>query len=165
MLVCHFYAPFRPRFKKFSSPLASSKKKHVCPTSAAMTNVKKMRKTFLLGSPSVDTSSVSKQPSPQDQQYRCTQFGPHRDDFLFAIGSRNLQSKASQGEKRLYMYALKLAFFEYICFSFQKAPMLLLDDVFSDLDPRKIDLLFRFVQQSSQVFLACANINIIRFSS
>ena len=98
----------------------------------------------------------------QDQLYKKTHFGPHLDDFIFFIGDSQVKINASQGESRLFSYALKFSIFEYICHFVKKAPLLLLDDIFSDLDPKKIDLFFQFIKKGSQVFLACANLDLIK---
>ncbi len=98
----------------------------------------------------------------QDQLYKKTHFGPHLDDFIFFIGDSKVKISASQGESRLFSYALKFSIFEYICHFVKKPPLLLLDDIFSDLDPKKIDLFFQFIKKGSQVFLACANLDLIK---
>ncbi|MEI7625028.1 MAG: DNA replication and repair protein RecF [Actinomycetota bacterium] len=71
--------------------------------------------------------------------------GPHRDDLRLAREGRELRSYGSQGQQRLGLLALLLAEREAIADSRGRAPLLLLDDVTSELDPerrqRLIDLL------------------------
>jgi DNA replication and repair protein RecF len=62
-----------------------------------------------------------------------TSLGPHRDDVRIAAGDRDLRSFGSQGEQRLALLALLLAEAELL----QLRPLLLLDDVLSELDPRR----------------------------
>ena len=92
-----------------------------------------------------------------DLRFKSTQYGPHRDDFLFLIGQRDLLTRASQGECRIFAYALKFAIFEYVCHFSRNPPIILLDDIFSDLDSHKISLFLKFIHKASQFFLACAN--------
>ncbi len=60
--------------------------------------------------------------------------GPHRDDFDFYEGKRNLASFGSRGEQRLAVLALKLAELSFISSKLGDRPVLLLDDIFSELD-------------------------------
>lgn len=63
-----------------------------------------------------------------------TLIGPHRDDFAVLLKDRNLAHFGSRGEQRTATLAFKLAQLEYMAFSLGKRPILLLDDVFSELD-------------------------------
>ena len=63
-----------------------------------------------------------------------TLIGPHRDDFLVQLDGRNLARFGSRGEQRTATLAFKLAQLEYMAKSLGKRPILLLDDVFSELD-------------------------------
>lgn len=68
-----------------------------------------------------------------------TLIGPHRDDFVFGIRNpeleiRNLSKYGSRGEQRMGTLAFKLAQLEYMSHILGKRPILLLDDVFSELD-------------------------------
>jgi len=63
-----------------------------------------------------------------------TLIGPHRDDFVLNLNNRNLAYFGSRGEQRTATLAFKLATLEYMALSLGKRPILLLDDVFSELD-------------------------------
>lgn len=63
-----------------------------------------------------------------------TLIGPHRDDFSITLENKNLAHFGSRGEQRLATLAFKLAQLEYMALSLGKRPVLLLDDVFSELD-------------------------------
>lgn len=63
-----------------------------------------------------------------------TTVGPHRDDLKFFINDKEITGSASRGEFRTLLLALKLAEIEYIKKQTDKNPILLLDDVFSELD-------------------------------
>ena len=63
-----------------------------------------------------------------------TLVGPHRDDFQILLDERNIARFGSRGEQRTATLAFKLGALEYMALSLGKRPILLLDDVFSELD-------------------------------
>lgn len=63
-----------------------------------------------------------------------TLIGPHRDDFKVLLADRNLAHFGSRGEQRMATLAFKLSQLEYMAKILGKRPILLLDDVFSELD-------------------------------
>jgi DNA replication and repair protein RecF len=71
----------------------------------------------------------------RDLERGATGLGPHLDDFSIAAGARDLRSFGSQGEQRTAVLALLLAEAELIEIRRGEAPLLLLDDVLSELDP------------------------------
>ena len=77
----------------------------------------------------------------KDVLARVTTIGPHRDDFSFIMDGRNLLSFASRGELRTVVLALKLAEVDFLEQVTGERPILLLDDVFSELDKDRRDFL------------------------
>jgi DNA replication and repair protein RecF len=71
----------------------------------------------------------------RDLERGATGLGPHLDDIVLSSGTRDLRSFGSQGEQRLTVLALLLAEAELIAERRSFAPLLLLDDVLSELDP------------------------------
>ena len=63
-----------------------------------------------------------------------TTIGPHRDDFVINFKGADIKTVASRGEMRTVVLALKMAEFAYIEQQTETKPILLLDDVFSELD-------------------------------
>lgn len=63
-----------------------------------------------------------------------TLLGPHRDDLVFLLNSKNIATFGSRGEYRSVILALKLCELEYLKNSSETEPILLLDDIFSELD-------------------------------
>jgi DNA replication and repair protein RecF len=61
--------------------------------------------------------------------------GPHRDDLILRIDGREARTHASQGEQRCLALALRLGVHRLVCARTPLRPVLLLDDVFSELDP------------------------------
>ena len=70
----------------------------------------------------------------RDIASRTTSVGPHRDDFHFMLNEKNMENFASRGEKRTVILALKVTELEIIASHIGSTPILLLDDVFSELD-------------------------------
>jgi DNA replication and repair protein RecF len=83
--------------------------------------------------------------------------GPHRDDVALSIEGRPSRTQASQGEQRTLALALRLAAHRHIALSTGSPPLLLLDDVFSELDPIRSDALVRHLPPG-QSLLATAGI-------
>lgn len=69
-----------------------------------------------------------------DRERRVTTVGPHRDEPGVVLNGRDTRAKASQGEQRTMMLALRLASHDAIAEAAGEPPVLLLDDVFSELD-------------------------------
>jgi DNA replication and repair protein RecF len=82
-----------------------------------------------------------------------TGLGPHLDDVVLTSGSRDLRSFGSQGEQRLTVLALLLAEAELIAERRGFAPLLLLDDVLSELDPNRRRVLAERVQGTGQTLV------------
>ena len=83
-----------------------------------------------------------------------TLVGPHRDDFAFFSAERDLASFASRGQQRTAILALKLAQLDLFEASGGKPPLLLLDDVFSELDPDRRAHLVRRIGALPQAFVS-----------
>ena len=74
-----------------------------------------------------------------------TSIGPHRDDLFFYVNGRLLKAFGSQGQQRSAALALKLAQLEYIKNAVGEYPILLLDDVMSELDADRRTHLLKFI--------------------
>jgi DNA replication and repair protein RecF len=86
-----------------------------------------------------------------------TGLGPHLDDVALVAGTRELRSFGSQGEQRLAMLALLLAEAELITARRGVPPLLLLDDVLSELDPERRRILARRVAGVGQALIAATD--------
>jgi DNA replication and repair protein RecF len=89
----------------------------------------------------------------RDLERGSTGLGPHLDDVILANGARDLRNFGSQGEQRLTVLALLLAEAELIAKRRGFAPLLLLDDVLSELDPARRGVLAGRVQGSGQTLV------------
>jgi DNA replication and repair protein RecF len=89
----------------------------------------------------------------RDVERGSTGLGPHLDDVVLTSGTRDLRSFGSQGEQRLTVLALLLAEAELIAARRGFAPLLLLDDVLSELDPNRRRVLAERVQGTGQTLV------------
>lgn len=94
----------------------------------------------------------------EDLRSRTTGVGPHRDDLEIFIDEKNIRSFGSQGQQRSAVLALKLA--ESLCMGemLGENPVILLDDVMSELDHSRRDYLLNHLDQN-QVFVTCCDKN------
>ena len=89
-----------------------------------------------------------------DQRRGGSRFGPHRDELVLSIGERPVRGVASQGQHRAVVLALKSAEVQVVGAARGSRPILLLDDVSSELDRDRTAALFAFLrEQRGQVFL------------
>jgi len=87
-----------------------------------------------------------------------TLVGPHRDEVAFLIGGRDARSFGSQGQTRTIALAWKLAEVSVISEIAGQPPVLLLDDVMSELDERRRHALASFVGGAAQTFVTTTNL-------
>jgi DNA replication and repair protein RecF len=79
-----------------------------------------------------------------------TVVGPHRDDFQIFLNAKPADLFASEGQQRTVAIALKLGQAKILELEFQKPPLLLLDDVFGELDPVRRNRLFSALPSRGQ---------------
>ncbi|RKX26617.1 MAG: hypothetical protein DRP47_07915, partial [Candidatus Zixiibacteriota bacterium] len=82
--------------------------------------------------------------------------GPHRDDLHVAIGDYPARTHSSQGEIRTAAIALKLAVYHLLRRERRSTPVLLLDEIFSELDPDRSSALIESFSDFGQLFLTSA---------
>ena len=86
-------------------------------------------------------------------------FGPHADHINIFINNRNAQQFASQGQQRSLVLAYKLAEVALIKDRLNQSPVLLLDDVMSELDADRRESLFKVVSDSVQTFISSTTLS------
>ncbi len=84
--------------------------------------------------------------------------GPHRDDLLFFVNGKDVQTFGSQGQQRTTALSLKLAEIELIHSEIGEYPILLLDDVLSELDDYRQSHLLNTIQGKVQTFVSTTNV-------
>ena len=85
--------------------------------------------------------------------------GPHRDDVVFKINGQNVQVYGSQGQQRTTALSVKLAEIELMKNKTGEYPILLLDDVLSELDGNRQTHLLKTIQGRVQTFLTTPGLN------
>ncbi len=124
---------------------------------------------FVTASEEVELAYVSDVASPdfelmfhnslhQDLALQRTIKGIHRDEVHFLLNGHLLKKVGSQGQQKSFVIALKLAQFECMHKALQIKPLLLLDDIFDNLDEQRIDRLVQLIGQQhfGQVFITDA---------
>lgn len=89
-----------------------------------------------------------------DLKYTSTQTGPHRDDILFLINGMDVRKFGSQGQQRTVALSLKIAEIKLVKKIIKENPILLLDDVMSELDSRRRDMLIKEIKDI-QTIITC----------
>lgn len=89
-----------------------------------------------------------------------TLFGPQKDDIVITINSGPAREWASQGQHKTLLISLKFAEFEYLKDKRRETPLILLDDIFSELDPERIAKVIELLRISStQTFITLTEIS------
>lgn len=83
--------------------------------------------------------------------------GPHRDDIGFEISGYPARTHASQGELRTAAICLKLAVYQLLTEQRQARPLLLLDEIFAELDDKRVAALIEALAGFEQLFLTTAS--------
>ncbi len=91
-----------------------------------------------------------------DFDRRVTTVGPHRDEPVFIIDEREARTHGSQGEQRTMALAVKLAAHRAVAEVVGQPPVLVLDDVFSELDPTRAAALARSLPADTQTLISSA---------
>ena len=85
--------------------------------------------------------------------------GPHRDDFSFYLNGINMRNFASQGQQRLAVIALKISEIYLFKKEINEYPVLLLDDIFSEIDTKKRNKIIKFLLKDIQSIITTTDIN------
>ncbi len=89
----------------------------------------------------------------EESRRRTTLVGPHRDDLDINAAGRDLRRYGSQGQRRLVAILLRLTELSYLDAELKERCVLLLDDVFSELDPAVSEALRRLLDGDHQIFI------------
>lgn len=93
----------------------------------------------------------------RDLVLKATGNGPHRDDISFFVGDKNLRLFGSQGQQRTAALSLKLAEIELVRKKIKESPVLLLDDVLSELDRNRQTYLLQSITDL-QTIITCTGL-------
>ena len=106
-----------------------------------------------------DLGSLLKESIAKDRILQYTSVGIHKDDILFNLGDYPIKKLGSQGQKKTYLVALKLAQFDFIKELSGMTPILLLDDIFDKLDKNRVEQIVKLVANDhfGQIFITDTN--------
>ncbi|HKU68641.1 MAG TPA: DNA replication/repair protein RecF [Candidatus Baltobacteraceae bacterium] len=96
--------------------------------------------------------------APQERVRQMTLTGPHRDDLDLQLDGRSLAAYGSQGQQRTAVLALKVAEYTVMHERSAEAPLLLLDDVLSELDPIRAQAFLAGVGSFEQAFITATHV-------
>ncbi len=105
-----------------------------------------------------DFETLFKNNIQHDLAAQRTTKGTHKDDYVFHINGQSLKKYGSQGQRKSYVMAIRMAQFEIISEVKGFKPILLLDDIFDKLDENRIQKLVQMIKENvfSQIFLTDA---------
>lgn len=95
--------------------------------------------------------------SKKDLVNKNTSIGPHRDDFIIRLDGKEIRYFGSQGQQRIASICLRLAELAVLKDFIDKKPVLLLDDVLSELDMERKALLLQLIRHNFQTFITAAS--------
>ncbi len=94
----------------------------------------------------------------RDIRFKSTSAGPHRDDLCFRVGSLDIRKFGSQGQQRTAALSLKLSEIELVKMMIHDTPILLLDDVLSELDKNRQNYLLDSIHDI-QTVITCTGLD------
>ena len=106
-----------------------------------------------------DFSGLLKANQQTDRFLQYTSVGIHKDDILFNLGDFPIKKLGSQGQKKTYLVALKLAQYDFVKQMSGLTPILLMDDIFDKLDKSRVRQIVRLVAEDhfGQIFITDTN--------
>ncbi len=143
----------------------------ICPS--IYENIAKIKNFNIQYYPSIDLKTFEKEEikstlyqayknnHEKEVKLKKTLYGPHRDDFIFNIEDNSVKEFGSQGQQKMAVIALKLSEIEIFKDYKQTSPIILLDDVFSDLDNNKKNNLLNYIDSGMQVIITTTNLDSI----
>ena len=94
-----------------------------------------------------------------DIRFCTTSIGPHKDEIEFYLGDKNLKYYGSQGQQRVAVLSTKLSEIEILKKYKESTPILLLDDVFSELDEKVRNNLLKYITKGVQTIITTTDLN------
>jgi len=140
-----FVSDFMPWFTKASQAIGGDDEKVILNYSDGIDDEAELRQRL---------REALTQTATREREQGQTQIGPHRDDLLFVINGRSLRQYGSQGQLRSALLAFKVAQLALLEKQVGHPPVLLLDDMTSELDRERQGRLFSYLKGSKgQVFI------------
>ena len=90
-----------------------------------------------------------------------TLFGVHHDDFCFVVDNKDFRDYASEGQQKNVIIAYKLSEIELLYKKHNDYPILILDDLFSELDKEKINNILKLLDKNIQTFITTTELDVV----
>jgi DNA replication and repair protein RecF len=154
-----FLKEFEPIFKRTAKEVATSVEEVVlryAPDSIreALSTVDEYRDALWLR---------SRQVWREEQRRGTTLFGAHRDDVRMELNGGDVRTAASQGQHKTLLIGLKIAEFHYLHAECAETPIILLDDIFGELDARRAERVYDLTRLLAQTFITVTSIDLLPF--
>jgi DNA replication and repair protein RecF len=105
----------------------------------------------------------SQQVWAEEQRRGTSLFGAHRDDLRMEINGGDVRVSASQGQHKTLLIGLKIAEFHYLAAQCAETPIILLDDIFGELDARRAERVYDLTRNLAQTFITVASLDLLPF--
>ena len=105
-----------------------------------------------------------KKSKDKDYYYHYATYGPHHDDYSFYMDGYEINSIASQGQKRMALIAFKFALVKYVQNETMSTPIVLLDDILSELDKDNQERLLNSIPDNAQIIITNTDINNLKIN-
>jgi len=105
-----------------------------------------------------DFATHLQQVRSEDERLRVTTAGPHRDDLILTVQAMPAAQFASEGQQRTIALALKLAQAQIFTENSENAPLLLIDDIFGELDTARRHALLAHLPNESQKLVTATSL-------
>lgn len=114
--------------------------------------------TLTLGAPSIESlADILYESWEYEKKYKYTLYGPHRDDIAVTVDGRSANTVLSRGQMRGLVIAIKIASRSFIEQRIAQNPILLFDEILSELDPMRQETLLHHLP-GTQTILTCTSI-------
>lgn len=98
----------------------------------------------------------------KDLIYKASNVGIHKEDIKFFLDGKEITEIASQGQKRMVIIAFKMSLIDYIQHILKEKPILLLDDILSELDENNQNRLFKTIKEDVQTIITSTDIKNVK---
>ncbi len=99
----------------------------------------------------------------EEQRRGTTLFGLHRDDLRMDVNGGDVRVAASQGQHKTLLIGLKIAEFHYLAAQCAETPLILLDDIFGELDAGRAERVYELTKGLGQTFITVASLDLLPF--
>ncbi|MBQ3021584.1 MAG: DNA replication/repair protein RecF [Bacilli bacterium] len=98
----------------------------------------------------------------KDLNLKSTQYGIHKDDYIFYIDDKDIKNFGSEGQQKNSVIAFKMAELEIFNDTNNDYPILILDDLFSELDIKKIECILDYINRDIQTFITTTDLKKVK---